>query len=171
MKTRVGTHPVESRDEATNLAADANPFAAAKQRAREGKRVSTNGLGFERVQEVGASELVYLSASGAKGREWVGAKRSRERLSDLRLSFFNDCGSTGSPPAPAAAIAIAADLRDSSLLPSLVLSRCWKAVRNVGLDKKRAGLTSKLPQMFVSGPPNWAATTLVVLVSHRIHFL
>lgn len=39
---------------------------------------------------------IYLSGSGVKRREWVGAKRSCERLSDLRLSFFSDCGSTGS---------------------------------------------------------------------------
>jgi len=50
-----------------------------------------------------------LSASGAKRRERAGAKRSRERLSDLRLSFFSDCGSTTGSPA---AVAIAAGLRD-----------------------------------------------------------
>jgi hypothetical protein len=65
----------------------------------------------------GRSELAYLSASGENRRERAGAKRSRERFSDFRLSFFNDCGSTGSPPSATIAIAAAAaDLRDSVLL-------------------------------------------------------
>lgn len=37
----------------------------------------------------------------------MGAKKSSDRLSDLRLSFFSDCGSTESPSATVVAIAAA----------------------------------------------------------------
>jgi len=53
-------------------------------------------------------KLGYLSASGVKRRACAGAKRSRERFSDRRLSFFRDCGSTGGPSAAVVAIAAAA---------------------------------------------------------------
>ena len=38
----------------------------------------------------------HLSGSGGGKWEWRGEKKSRERFRDLKLSFFSDCGSTGS---------------------------------------------------------------------------
>ena len=38
----------------------------------------------------------HLSGSGGGKWEWRGEKKSRDRFRDLKLSFFSDCGSTGS---------------------------------------------------------------------------
>lgn len=41
-----------------------------------------------------AKLVINLSGSAGGNWPWTGAKRSRARLTDLRLSFFSDCGST-----------------------------------------------------------------------------
>lgn len=93
-----------------HLTPGTNPLAAPRPPQRDQENTqSESPLGFlclpRKAKE--RDKLGYLTASGVKRRACAGAKRSRDRFSDRRLSFFRDCGSTGGPSA-AAAVAIAA---------------------------------------------------------------
>jgi len=94
-----------------HLAPGMNPLAAPPPPQRDQENTqSESALGFLCLPRKGkeGGKLGYLSASGVKRRACAGAKRSRERFSDRRLSFFRDCGSTGGPSAAVVAIAAAA---------------------------------------------------------------